>query len=228
MLSFYHWLMPAVCVLCRQPSDRQQDLCQACLIELPILTQTCPRCANILRCHACLTNPPPFDRTFALWTYEPPIVQFISQLKFNQNLIYARLLGELLAEAVVTRWYNGQSLPDALIPMPLHPNRLKERGYNQALELARPLAKLAQIPLDFISCIRIKSTLPQSIIAAEQRKNNVKEAFRVTRPLTGLHLAVIDDVITTGYTMASLCHTLKMAGAAQIDVICCAKTQKTP
>src|SRR5579863_1691479 len=134
------WALPFTCILCGRKSDRQQDLCSACLQDLPIIAQSCPRCANKTTfenlCGLCLREPPPFTLTHALFAYEEPVISMILDLKFRQRLAYARIFGELLAEKIKTCWYRGKPLPDLLIPVPLHEQRLIERGFNQALELA--------------------------------------------------------------------------------------------
>lgn len=224
--------MPHTCIICGHLSGRSQDMCWQCLNNLPILTQTCSQCANLLptgytgkRCGQCVKNAPPFDRTFALWDYQPPIPLLITQLKFHQDLVCARILGEFLLAAIRKEWYRDQRLPDLLIPMPLHTKRLQERGYNQALEIARPIIKALKIPISNTICLRIKATEAQTTIPTASRKQNVSQAFKVQGNVSGLHIAVLDDVITTGHTITTLTETLKQAGAATIDVWCCAKTQ---
>jgi len=174
-------------------------------------------------CGSCLTKTPPFDIIHAAYLYEAPFSKFILELKFGKKLINARLLGELLAEKIVYEWYINKPLPQALIPIPLHPSRLKERGFNQALEIARPIAHQLQLPLLHSHCLRIKATLPQATLTKEQRKINIKNAFSIRRPIPYQHIAVIDDVITTGDTITAFCHLLKKAGIQQIDVWCSAR-----
>lgn len=144
------------------------------------------------------------------------------QLKFNHALLNARILGELLAEKIHL-WYQQQPLPEFIIPMPLHTKRLKERGFNQALEIARPISSSLGIPIDKTSCQRIKHTFAQATLHADQRQANIKKAFKVTSDLANKHIAVLDDVITTGNTITEFCRTLKKAGAGKIDVWCCAR-----
>lgn len=225
------WFIPPTCILCHQPSDRPQDLCQGCLNELPILPQTCLRCAKTfttptfsdLICGECLNHPPPFEAAYALFSYQKPITKLIMELKFHQCLVNAKVLGELMADAIHQRWYATKPLPDLIIPMPLHPQRLKERGFNQALEIARPIAKILKLPLDFTSCTRIKSTAAQARLPAEKRSQNVKNAFATATNFSGRHIALIDDVTTTGHSMQELAKTLKKAGSPQIDVWFCAR-----
>jgi ComF family protein len=221
-------LVPYTCLFCSYPSSRGQDLCDGCLNELPLLGNPCIRCAkplqqNNLICGDCLTHSPPFDRTFALFVYEKPITRFVMQIKFNHALLNARIAGELLTEKIITQWYLNQPLPDLIIPVPLHPLRLRERGFNQAIEIARPLSKKLQLPLDIEGTQRVKATAAQATLLAKDRILNIKEAFQVNRQYSGLHLAVVDDVITTGHTIREFCRVLKKAGARQIDVWSCAR-----
>jgi ComF family protein len=226
------WLMPATCLLCHQPADRQQDLCGVCKNDLPILPQTCPRCAKIFRqpgfpalaCGGCLRKPPPFDAAFALFAYEKPVTKLIMELKFHERLLNARILGELMLEAIRTRWYHNKPLPDVIIPMPLHVTRLRERGFNQALEITRPIARSLKIPVDITSCVRQKATAPQARLAAERRAQNLRNAFLVRGNFAGRHIALLDDVTTTGHSINALASAFKKAGAPRIDVWFCART----
>lgn len=224
------WLLPYTCILCSNVSDRRQDLCEGCLRDLPTLIYCCPRCAGhtlLLNqstlCMTCITQMPPFDRTCALYFYENTVMRLIMDLKFGEKLVNARVLGELLAHKIQTIWYRQQSLPEAIIPMPLHPARLKIRGYNQALEIAKPIAKALKIPLDTAQCQRIKNTAAQATLHAKQRERNIKNAFKIANTLQYQHVAVVDDVITTGYTITEFCRSLKSAGVKTIDVWCCAR-----
>lgn len=230
--AFISWLLPPTCVLCGDPADSTLDLCSACAVDLPWITAACQRCAyplaqestNSLHCGTCLQSPPPYTRTMSLYAYQPPLNRLITALKFHRKLSYAKLLGELMATQLRTRWYHQQSLPEVIIPVPLHQTRLRERGYNQALELARPAAKQLGIPLDTRSCQRIRATLPQSDVMAHQREHNVQDAFAVAPSFRAKHVAIIDDVITTGHTVSELSRTLQHAGVEKIDVWCVART----
>jgi ComF family protein len=225
--KMFTWLLPYTCVLCHHTSDRYQDLCAECYKTLPWLQQHCLRCGIPLFtteiCGHCLQKIPSFDTTHALFLYQTPITQLILELKFKQSLINAQLLGELLTAHIQHIWYQTAPLPDVIIPIPLHPERLKERGYNQALEIARPISKSLQIPINTMACQRIKATTPQTILPAKERQQNIKNAFTVSQSLAHRHVAVIDDVITTGYTISEFCKTLKQNGVRTIDVWCCAR-----
>lgn len=227
--SLYQWFFPYSCVLCGKVSDQKQDLCKACHAELPESEQGCVYCAIPIPtqgiCGHCLKEKPPFDHTHALFLYEKPITTLILELKFKQALVNARVLGELLAEKIHHHWYLNRPLPDVILPIPLHRDRLKERGFNQALEIARPIAKLLKRPLETHAAIRTKATPAQATLSGEQRKKNMQSAFQIHADFSRQHVAVIDDVITTGSTVHEFCTVLKQKGARIIDVWCSARAQ---
>ncbi|WPL11809.1 MULTISPECIES: ComF family protein [Thiorhodovibrio] len=146
----------------------------------------------------------------------------IADFKFRQRLHLGRLFGQLLAEAAV--WQSGPSLPELLIPVPLHSKRLRERGYNQSLEVARVIGRELKIPVDSRVVERAWATPPQLSLAREERLANVRDAFRVPRPLQARHVAIIDDVVTTGATAGELAGVLHQAGAERVDVWAIART----
>ncbi|MGH8282488.1 MAG: ComF family protein [Gammaproteobacteria bacterium] len=139
----------------------------------------------------------------------------MQRFKFNGDLATGRLLGELLADYLAA---SEAAKPDLLIPVPLHATRLKERGFNQALELARPVARHLRLPMDWELCTRNKNTAIQSKLDAVERQRNLRDAFSVRQSLQGAEVAVLDDVVTTGATVAALSKTLKQAGAATVRV----------
>lgn len=222
------WLLPHICCLCQEVTDTHQDLCQVCKALMPWIEDCCYRCGlnrrmnhqHINLCDACIERPPVFDRLCALFSYDAPVSKLITGLKFGRQLAYGRVLGELLAEAVLKEWYQHAPLPDAIIPMPLHRKRLQKRGYNQALELLWPLLKQSKIPLLRQAVERARCTKPQAGLNAEQRKYNVRQAFSVQGVMDVEHVAIVDDVVTTGNTISSLCAVVKEAGVKQVDVWC--------
>ncbi len=223
------WLIPPTCILCGGKTHRPLDLCTACELDLPWNHQACHRCGLPLlnassSCGACMKIPPAFDQTIAAFIYQEPIIRLITDLKFRQQLLYSRILGELLAKKVASAYLHKRDLPDMIIPIPLHNHRLRERGFNQAVELAKPIAKKFNIKIDYQDCTRILATQPQSTISAQHREHNVKNAFQVSKILKDKHVAVIDDVMTTGATMREFTLTLKKANVRKIDVWCCART----
>lgn len=215
------WWMPMHCVLCGAPGEREADLCTACRNDLPTLRCGCVRCALPLSmpglCGRCQRFPWPFESTVAAFLYQPPLDALVKQLKFGGRFALARLLGELMAEAWTTA-RPVETKVDVIVPVPLHSSRLRERGFNQALELARPLARRWDVPLDSHCAKRIRSTAPQSDLPAKLRRRNIKGAFQVSRSLSGCHVAVVDDVMTSGHTVSELAAGLRRAGAASVSV----------
>jgi ComF family protein len=223
-------LIPRACLLCRTLTREKQHLCLPCANELPTLSQTCKKCALILHhsestqllCGSCLTDPPPYDQVFALFPYQPPLPRLIGGLKFEEQLSHAQFFSHRMLQAIRRSWYANNRLPDCILPMPLHLLRLQERGYNQAEEVARPIACALKLPIDR-SIIRSKATRPQSSLPAKERRRNIANAFTATRHYADEHIAVIDDVMTTGHTVTALAKILKQHGAQRVDIWCIAR-----
>lgn len=223
----YGWLKwiacgvyPSTCLLCARPSRRRSELCGACARDLPWNRHACPRCALPLPdtsggqlCGQCLKSPPPWDEAVSPLIYAWPLDQLLQRFKFHHDLATGELLGGLLAAFLAA---GLTTRPDVVIPVPLHPARLRARGFNQALELARPLRTQWQLRVDHRLCVRRKNTAVQSTLTARKRRQNLRDAFQVRGPLTGAHVAILDDVITTGATMSALAQALRTAGAARI------------
>lgn len=214
MKNWQEHLFPGICILCGLPTNRKQDLCLDCEINLPWKKFTNDQYSLLTRYNIIL-----FD-------YQYPIDHLIVGLKFANKLIYAKILGELMINKL-KKFYQQIEYPEVIIPMPLHKNRLQERGYNQALELAKPISKQLNIPINNNLCQRIKYTKAQTLIPAKQRRNNIKEAFAIKKYFPYKHAAIIDDVITTGNTMTELCKILETTTIKSIDIWCFAKTKLT-
>ncbi len=197
-------LAPPQCVLCSQPGlPGPIDLCGSCLADLP---------------HAALDDPflaDTFDLVCCPWSFGFPIDSLVRALKFRGERAHARILGTLLARE---RLRSAAPLPDRVVPVPLHPLRLRQRGYNQAAELARFAAHELSIPLDCTALRRTRATREQTGLGSDARALNVSGAFVVTRPLCGLRLALVDDVVTTGSTVGAAFAALKAAGAGGVEL----------
>ncbi len=201
-----------------------QHLCAGCLDDLPWHGEPqCPRCAipspGNQVCGACLRHPPSFDRTRAALAYAYPLDRLIPRLKYHGRLAIAPALGECLAQSVAL-----DDRPDVLVAMPLHARRIRERGFNHATEIAREVSRQLGIPLDTRSCQRIRDTPPQMKLKHDARRRNVRGAFRCTGDIRGQHVALIDDVMTTGTSLDELAATLKRAGARQVTCWVAART----
>ena len=215
-------LAPASCSWCGA-SSQDGRACTPCIAALPWNASACRACALPLTsgveasvCVDCLRDSPPQDRSWAAFRYEPPIRQAIVELKFRGRLAPAHVIGGLMAEQLARR---AQPLPEVLVPMPLHERRLQRRGYNQALELGRELARRLSLPLASRAARRVRATLEQTRLDGAARRRNVRGAFLVDpRAVRGRHVALLDDVITTGATVAELARATRAAGATRLDV----------
>ena len=236
----YNWLninllqlITKQCLLCLSPTNNKHLLCTGCEADLTKNRFHCIICANpfsasganerSLICGRCLKNPPAYTTSVIPHLYTSPLKQLISQLKFHGNLTFAELLSQNFINALKPR---GENKPDCIIPVPLHRQRLQERGFNQALELARIIAPRLNIPLDYSLCQRAKSTPYQSGLTAKQRKQNLKNAFNITRPHAYKHVVIFDDVVTTGTTVNELAKQLKRSGVEIIEVWAIARTSE--
>lgn len=222
-------LFPPTCVLCGAPGAGGRDLCAGCAAELPYNRRACARCALPLAtptsadtlCGSCQRRPPPFGRALAALRYETPIPTLIGGLKFRGRLNHARLLGQLLAAAVPGR---PSRMPQVLIPVPLHPERLARRGFNQSLEIARVVAHTLDLPVDTRCCRRVLHTPPQTGLDEPARRRNMRGAFAARTPWPWRRVAILDDVVTTGSTVSELALVLRRAGAESIEVWAVART----
>ncbi|MBM3367351.1 MAG: ComF family protein [Betaproteobacteria bacterium] len=204
------------CFLCRGAANGV--LCPACDADLPRLGGSlCPRCAIELPqgavCGRCLARKPHYDATVAALVYRFPADVLVHALKFEGELALAPLLGGMLADAVATA---SPWCVDAVVPVPLSPGRLAERGVNQAMELARPAARAAGARLDPGLCERVRDTPAQVGLPHAERTANVRSAFSCPRLVAGLSIAVVDDVMTTGATLDEIARTVKAAGAERV------------
>ena len=231
--QLYHLCLPYTCILCKAPAESHRDLCLACSADLPWLNHACRRCGRELAstqtplCGQCLLYPPPYQRLFSLWRYEPPLTRLITGVKFYQRYAYLRLLADYLCERMTTI-YQNEDQPECLVPVPLHPQRLQHRGFNQAQQLARQCSCNLAIPIANKLCWRTKATPAQALIPWQQRQKNLKHAFSTKSNPPYRHVAVIDDVVTTGATVLHLSQSLRSKGIEKIDIWCCARTQLNP
>ncbi len=214
------------CILCGGPDKNNRSLCIDCQVDLPWITTHCFQCARPLissakYCGECLQQSPPYHRTIALFNYDDLMARCVGLFKFHQHLVFGKIFGNLLSERLSVA-YETDVLPQCILPMPLHPQRLKSRGFNQALELAYPIAKKLKLPIDIRSCHRIKPTMPQSQIQqVEARKKNVKNAFVIDEKFSYRHVAIVEDVMTTGATISAFTKALLKVEVERVDVWCC-------
>ncbi len=228
-MKLHHWFFPPLCYQCRQKSDNGQLLCDYCWQSLPYLNpdHLCQRCGLILTtvgtaCGHCLQKSFAFDRCVPMLRYTSECAPLITRLKFNGQLLLADLLGYLLAE-YLSQVYQNCPLPQVIIPIPLHRKRLWKRGFNQSVELSRPLSALLNIPLDIDLLSKSRNIVAQSSLDAQKRMANVRNVFNVATH-TFTHVALLDDVVTTGATVNEAAKALKVSGVKQVDVWCIART----
>lgn len=229
-------LIPSSCALCGNASEyticagchqqfftASQHRCTQCATPLPeIIEATAPVCGD------CLKQPPAFDATIVAADYAPPIDQLVLALKFGSRLALAPLFACMLRDALLHERANRLALPTQLIAVPLGTQRLAERGFNQALEIAKPLSRALGIKLDPHLVIRQRETSAQALLHPDERHKNIRHAFMVSNDaadrVRGRHIGVVDDVITTGETLNEMAATLKRFGAARVTNFVFART----
>ncbi|WP_372742648.1 ComF family protein [Neptunomonas sp.] len=215
------------CTLCSKKTSSEAFLCPECLEDLPWLRSACHLCALPLSvtdtlhiCGQCLKSPPPFDSTQAVFLYRFPISAIIPKIKHQAGLHHTAWLADCLLKRLLHR---PQAWPDAIIPVPVHPLRLIGRGFNQSTLIARYLSQHLQIPLLLNQLKKNKHTKSQSSLTAKQRRSNLHHSFSYHGPLIR-HIALVDDVVTTGTTVKEICSTLRNAGIVRIDIWVIART----
>ncbi len=217
-----NFFFPPICVLCGAAAVAAR-VCHDCHTELPWLENACRRCAGPLPdttgdravCGSCLTRPPAFDHARAAFRYEYPVDILLHDLKYRGRLFLGRVFGELIGECLSA---NNWLLPDILVPVPMHPRREGERGFNQAREIARSIARTTGLPLLHGKVLRERATAEQTGLGRAARRRNVRGAFVVKEDLPFEHVAIVDDVCTTGSTAGELARTLRRAGVGRISL----------
>lgn len=236
-------LFPQRCIIChkgtsvdavnRAVTDRAvtyqaSAICPACIEQLPFNRTACRRCAlplpddsgSTALCGRCLKQAPAFDYAVSAFRYEDAVVPLVQQLKFSGKISFVPTLAQQMADVYLAK---GMDLPDCLLPVPLHNRRLRERGYNQSIELARPLARLTGLPLSCDRIIRCRHTAPQVGNRVDARRRNIRGAFGLKSPLEASHVLIIDDVVTTGSTVNELAKLLKASGVRRVGVLSLAR-----
>ena len=216
--------LPQRCALCACAAG-DACLCVACLDAIATRAAACPRCAlpspGGETCGRCLVHPPAWDAAVAAGDYAFPLDRLVHRLKHGADLPLASALGERLASAVAAA--GAGSRVDALVPMPLAAARQRERGYNQAREIARALARAPGLPLRG-GLDRSRHAAPQAALPRRERVRNVRGAFALSDAFAGARIALVDDVMTTGATAAAAAATLRRGGAARVEVWVVART----
>jgi ComF family protein len=233
--SVLRWIYPVNCIACGGPADdrRLSSICRPCWDSIrPIEEPVCPRCGRPFDsrlalthspghvCGACRERPPVFDQALSPYRYEGALEQAIRLFKYRGRANLARPLGDL---ALV--WMDRIPACDLVVPVPLHPDRLREREYNQALLLADRIARRLNLPLSYDHLMRVRATRPQTELDRADRARNVRRAFAVRRraDLEGRRILLVDDVFTTGATANECAKTLRRAGVRSVSVFTLAR-----
>jgi ComF family protein len=208
-------LLAQDCFLC-QAASGDRLICEACESELPFSTPACPRCAlagaSNEECGACIADPPHYDASCAAFTYTYPVDVLIQALKYGGQLALAGWFAHQLQQRV-----GKVGDVDLIVPLPLHPERLAERGFNQAAEIAKTMSRFSGVAMDAQLARRVRNTAPQTELPWRERAQNMRQAFSCERDLAGLSIVVIDDVMTTGATLNEFARTLKRSGARRVQ-----------
>ncbi len=211
----------ASCLLCGNDSNTSA-ICHACAAELPqIPALHCQRCSIPTpygeTCGDCLQREPSFEKTTAAFHYTYPIDRLIQAFKYAHRTALAKWFASQLAPRLTP------NAIDLILPMPLHPTRLRERGFNQSGEIARHLSAYLDKPLALTTLLRTKATRPQVELRMKDRTTNIRNAFECQRDLTGAAVLLVDDVMTSGATVREASRVLKIHGAAYIEIAVAAR-----
>lgn len=218
-------ILASNCVLCGEFVTGNISLCLGCKAALPRIDYACKKCGIPLEkqgtqnelCGQCIQTPSEVDYTVSLYHYENPVSYLIGQMKFQQQLTCAAILGDLLCSES-NHFLRKNFLPEAILPVPLHNSRLVKRGFNQTLEISREIARQKKIPLLLDAVKRIKNTEAQTHLNKQQRLSNIKGCFKLLKDIDASHVVIVDDVITTGATTNELAILLKTAGVTTVGV----------
>lgn len=217
--------VPKHCLFCLEKTHTHCDLCDHCIESLTLNHYCCQQCATPLEqtiepdkllCGNCLSHNFHYDRVFSPFLYSEDMAYLIKKLKYQQKIHYANTLSTLFIQK--SHLLKNFQLPQVIIPIPMHTKRLKTRGFNQALELSRIFASHYQLPLNYSSFIRHRYTGLQAEMSGAKRQKNVQHAFSVKKTVTYSHIALVDDVMTTGSTVNEAARILKKSGIKQVDV----------
>ena len=215
-------LLPTRCLVCSEAGAEGHDLCLACQQALPWNHDCCASCAlpmpePVRACGRCLRKPPPLDRVFASFRYGFPVDSLLPGFKFRHDLAAGRELAEAMLATVSAALPGAADRPQALVAVPLHRSRLRQRGYNQALELAKPLGASFAIPVLRDGLRRVRDIAPQIGLGALARRRNPRGAFAVGGDTLPAHVALVDDVMTTGATLYECARVLRRAGVERVE-----------
>ena len=223
-LSLKQLQLPKICVLCGQYHIDRDAICIACHEFLTPIPSACMPCAlplppgNFMTCGECIKNKPYVDHTIAPYAFEEPLRTLLHDYKYKHGLYLISFLAQLIIKNLPPEALHTE----CMIPIPMHPNRLRQRGFNQAAELTKVIGEYLNIPYHLSSCQKTIQTKPQAGLNAEQRHRNLLNVFS-TESISYQHVTLIDDLLTTGSTVNELAKTFKKNGVAHVNVWCCAR-----
>lgn len=215
-------LLTPTCIACGNHGSDSLDLCTACHQDLQFNTRCCQRCAiplpatDAALCGACLRRPPRYQASYCAFEYGYPIAQFVRSLKYRHSPSHAQVLGKLLADYL--REHHQGEWPECIIPVPLSSPRYRQRGFNQAIEIGRFIESSLKVKMNTALLLRARHTIEQAGLSRRERRKNLRNAFAVTHDEMPQHVAILDDVVTTGSTVNEITRTLKRAGVKIIEV----------
>jgi len=216
-----NWLLPSHCIQCKAHHHSNTTvICDECYLQLPFQSHNCQQCGQRYssksdHCGRCLSSPPSFDRCFCPFEYKSGIKELICQIKYREKPNLAKTAAQLLAREILEQ---GIELPQAIISVPMHVKRLRQRGYNHSNLIAINLSKILDVPYTDDLLEKTKPTQAQAGQSLKNRKTNLKNSFKVTKEPRFKHLAIVDDVVTTGSTAEEIAKILKKKGVDCIQV----------
>ena len=224
-----NWLFPDTCYSCAEELQQESSsFCTDCLASLPYLDEACHRCGEPLfhgdsACGKCISRQPTFDQCFCPFIYEDPIKKKIQELKFSDYPKNLAMIADLFLQELDAKKI---AIPEAVISVPMHPKKLRGRGFNQSYELAKAIAKRLDIPLLYDHIQKSKDTPKQTSQTFKQRRKNLFKSFRAVKKIEHQHVAIVDDVVTTGATAEEISKILKKNGVDYIQVWGIARTRQ--
>ena len=216
--------LPRICSLCNQYHPDHDAICKPCHALLKPLGPACQHCATLLPdaifpvCGKCSIKPQALDRVITAYRFDEPLRTLLHEFKYHQALYLSNFLTQLILDAL----YDDAKKTQCLIPVPMHPLRIRQRGFNQAAELAKRLGRKLNIPYDLSGCQKISNTAPQATLNAKLRRKNIRNTFKANS-VDYKHITLIDDLLTTGSTANELARVLKQQGVTRVDLWCCAR-----
>lgn len=216
--------LPAICGLCNQYHSNQLAICTSCIALLTPLGPSCTYCAlplpdsGFIICGRCCRKQPYVDKVITAYCFDEPLRTLLHEFKYREGLHLLTFLTSLMLQALPKEGYQTE----CLIPVPMHIKRLRHRGFNQAAELTKHLARKLNLPYDLAHCKKTLNTRPQAGLNANARQKNLRGAFQAS-PRNYKHITLIDDLFTTGSTANELARMLKGQGVTRVDLWCCAR-----